>query len=76
MAFAVGDFELGSFRRDLARRTADAVQALLRRIGSEHLYGFALVTSGEAWFTWVRASANTEEGLARRAVEVRPGRAP
>lgn len=70
MASAVGDFDLGSFRRDLARRTADAVQELRRRIGSEHLYGFALVTSGEAWFTWVRASANTEEGLARRADRV------
>jgi uncharacterized protein DUF4303 len=63
----VGDFELGTFRRDLARRTADAVQDLRRRIGSEHLYGFALFTSGESGYAHVRASANSEEGLARRA---------
>ena len=62
-------FDLSAFRRDLARRTADAVQALRRRIGSETLYGFALFTSGESGFAWVRASANTEEGLARRADE-------
>jgi hypothetical protein len=62
-------FDLGAFRRELARQTADAVQELRRRIGSETLYGFALVTSGEAGFAWVRASANTEEGLARRADE-------
>jgi hypothetical protein len=60
-------FDLSAFRRDLARRTADAVLALRRRIGSETLYAFALVTSGEAGYAWVRASANTEEGLARRA---------
>jgi hypothetical protein len=63
------DFDLAAFRRDLARRTAEAVQDLRGRIGSETLYGFALVTSGEADFSWVRASANTEEGLARRADE-------
>jgi hypothetical protein len=61
------DFELGRFRRDLAQRTAAAVQELRRRIGSETLYSFALFTSGERGFSWVRASANTEEGLARRA---------
>lgn len=60
-------FDLAAFRRELARRTADAVQELRRRIGSETLYGFALVTSGESGFAWVRASANTEEGLAREA---------
>jgi Domain of unknown function (DUF4303) len=64
-----GDFDLAAFRRDLARRTASAVQELRRRIGSETLYGFALVTSGESGFAWVRASANTEEGLAGRADE-------
>jgi len=62
-------FDLAAFRRDLARRTAEAVQELRRQIGSETLYGFALVTSGEARFAWVQASANTEEGLARRADE-------
>ncbi len=62
-------FDLSAFRRDLARRTAEAVQDLRRRIGSETLYGFALFTSGDAAFAWVRVSANTEEGLARRADE-------
>lgn len=64
------DFDLSAFRRDLTRRTAEAVQELRRRIGSETLYAFALVTSGEREFAWVRASANTEEGLARRADEM------
>jgi hypothetical protein len=63
----VRDFDLARFRRDLARRTADAVADLRRRIGSETLYGFALFTSGERAFSSVAASANTEEGLARRA---------
>jgi hypothetical protein len=60
-------FDLGRFRRELAQRTADAVQDLRRRIGSETLYAFALFTSGERDFAWVRALANTEEGLVRRA---------
>jgi hypothetical protein len=63
----VADFDLGAFRRDLARRTAEAVQELRRRIGSERLYGFALFTSGETGYAFVKASANTEEGLSRRA---------
>lgn len=44
------DFDLSAFRRNLARRTAEAVQDLRRRIGSETLYAFALVTSGESDF--------------------------
>ena len=63
----MSDFDLAAFRRDLARRTADAVQALRGLIGSQTLYAFALFTSGEKDFAWVRASANTEEGLARSA---------
>jgi hypothetical protein len=63
----VSDFDLAAFRRDLARRTADAVQGLRGRIGSQTLYAFALFTSGERDFAFVRASANTEEGLARSA---------
>ncbi len=66
----VGDFDLAAFRRDLARRTADAVQELRRRIGSETLYALALFTSGERGYAFVRASANTEEGLSRRADEM------
>ncbi len=66
----MGDFELAGFRRDLSRRTAEAVQDLRRTIGSETMYGFALFTSGEAGFASVCASANTEEGLARRADEM------
>jgi hypothetical protein len=60
-------FDLSAFRHELTRRTAGAVQDLRRRIGSETPYAFALFTSGERRFEWVRASANTEEGLARRA---------
>lgn len=67
---AVAEFELGAFRRDLARRTAEAVQELRRRIGSERLYAFALFTSGEAGYSFVLACANTEEGLSRRADRV------
>ncbi len=61
------EFELGAFRRELARRTADAIRDVRRRIGTETLYGFALFTSGERDFAWVRVSANTEEALSRRA---------
>lgn len=71
----MADFDLGAFRRELTHRTADAVRELRRRIGSESLYAFALVTSGEAGYAWVRASANTEEGLSRaadRAAEADP----
>ncbi len=60
-------FDLAAFRHELTRRTADAVQDLRRRIGSETPYAFALFTSGERRFAFVRASANTEEGLARCA---------
>jgi hypothetical protein len=60
-------FDLAAFRRALAQETADAVRELRRLIGSETLYAFALVTSGEGAFAWIRAAANTEEGLARRA---------
>lgn len=61
------EFELGVFRRELTRRAADAVREVRRRIGTETLYGFVLFTSGERDFAWVRASANTEEALSRRA---------
>jgi len=60
-------FDLAAFRRELTRRTAEAVQDLRQRIGSETLYGFALFTDGERGFGSVRASANTEEALTRRA---------
>jgi hypothetical protein len=60
-------FDLAAFRRDLTRRTAEAVQELRRRIGTEALYAFALVTSGESGYAYVLASGNTEEGLTRRA---------
>ena len=60
---------MAAFRRALASHTAEAVQALRRRVGTETLYAFALFTSGEEGFAFVRASANTEEGLARRAAQ-------
>ena len=60
-------FDAGAFRRALTQRAAEAVQALRRRVGTEHLYAFALYTSGPDHFAWVRASANTEEALTRSA---------
>ncbi len=66
---APGPFDVASFRRALAAHTADAVRALRRRVGTETLYAFALFTSGESGFAFVQASANTEEGLARRAAQ-------
>jgi hypothetical protein len=61
------EFDVAAFRRELTHRTAAAVQELRRRVGTETLYGFALVTSGEAGYAWVLASGNTEEGLTRSA---------
>lgn len=60
-------FDLAAFRKVLTDRTASAVRALRARIGSETLYAFALYTSGESGYSAVRASANTEDGLARAA---------
>jgi len=67
IVLSVGGFDLSGFRRELAQRTADAVQGLRRAVGSESLYGFALFTSGESGFSSIATSANTEEGLARGA---------
>ncbi len=61
------DFDPGAFRRELTDRLAVAVQTLRGRVGTEHLYVFALVTSGPDRFAFVRASANTEEALTRSA---------
>lgn len=61
------DFDAGAFRRELTHRAAEAVRALRRKVGTEHLYVFALYTSGPSRFAWVRASANTEEALTRAA---------
>ena len=60
-------FDAGAFRRELTHRAAEAVRALRRRVGTEHLYAFALYTSGPDGFAWVRASGNTEEALTRSA---------
>jgi len=60
-------FDAGAFRRELTHRLAEAIRALRRRVGTEHLYVFALYTSGPSHFAWVRASANTEEALTRSA---------
>ncbi|WP_242341328.1 DUF4303 domain-containing protein [Anaeromyxobacter sp. SG66] len=64
---AAASFDLSAFRRALTDRTAAAVRALRERIGSETLYAFALYTDAESGYASVRASANTEEGLARAA---------
>jgi hypothetical protein len=61
-------FDAGAFRHELTHRLGAAVEQLRREIGTEHLYTVALVVSAEERFTWLAASANTEEGLARRAV--------
>ena len=60
-------FDAGAFRKELTHRAAEAVRALKRRVGTEHLYAFALFTSGPSDFAWVRASGNTEEALTRSA---------
>jgi hypothetical protein len=60
-------FDAGTFRRELTHRAAEAVRGLRHRVGTEHLYAFALYTSGPSAFAWVRASANTEEALTRSA---------
>ena len=60
-------FDAGALRHELTHRAAEAVRALRRRVGTEHLYAFALYTSGPERFAWVRASANTEEALTRSA---------
>lgn len=60
-------FDAGAFRHELTQRAAEAVRALRRRVGTEHLYAFALYTSGPTRFAWVRASGNTEEALTRSA---------
>ena len=63
-------FDAGAFRRELTDRAARAVQAIRKRVGTEHLYVFALYTSGPSRFAWVRASANTEEALTRSAAQM------
>lgn len=63
-------FDAGAFRRELTQRAAEAVQAIRRKVGTEHLYVFALYTSGPSRFAWVRASANTEEALTRSAAQM------
>lgn len=60
-------FEAGAFRQEVTDRLGAAMEGLRREIGTEHLYAVALVVSGEERFEWVAASANTEEGLGRRA---------
>ena len=60
-------FDPGAFRRELTERAAGAVREIRRKVGTEHLYVFALYTSGPSGFAWVRASANTEEALTRSA---------
>jgi hypothetical protein len=47
----------------LTDAVAEAARTLHRTIGNEHLYSFALYTSGENGFVYVCVSANTEEGL-------------
>lgn len=54
---------LKTFSAQLTDAVAEAARSLHRTIANEHLYSFALYTSGEYDFVYVCASANTEEGL-------------
>jgi hypothetical protein len=63
-------FDPGAFRRELTERAAHAVREVRRKVGTEHLYVFALYTSGPSGFAWIRASANTEEALTRSAAQM------
>ncbi|HSM93744.1 MAG TPA: DUF4303 domain-containing protein, partial [Anaeromyxobacteraceae bacterium] len=63
----VPPFDAGAFRHELTQRVGAAVERLRDEVGTEHLYSVALVVSGEEHFAWLAVSANTEEGLARRA---------
>jgi hypothetical protein len=69
----VPPFDAGRLRHEVTGRLAAAMDGLRREIGTEHLYAVALVVSGEERFSWVAASANTEEGLARRAAVLARG---
>jgi hypothetical protein len=55
------------FAQELQQALRAAVAELQEKIGNERLYAFALYTSGQDDFSYVCTSANTEEGLARRA---------
>lgn len=57
----------GGFGEELARALTTACAELDARIGSERLYALVLYTSGEADFSYLCASAGTEEGLTRIA---------
>jgi len=63
-------FDAGAFRRELTDQAARAVLAIRKKVGTEHLYVFALYTSGPSRLAWVRASANTEEALTRSAAQM------
>jgi hypothetical protein len=60
-------FDPGRLRQLLTERVDAALPRLRGEVGTEHLYAIALVVSGEERFSWLALSANTEEGLARRA---------
>lgn len=57
----------GGFGEELERALTTACAELDARIGSERLYALVLYTSGEADFSYLCASAGTEEGLTRIA---------
>ncbi len=57
----------GGFGEALERALTTACAELDARIGSERLYALVLYTSGEADFSYLCASAGTEEGLTRIA---------
>jgi hypothetical protein len=66
-----------SFRTRLTLALGQARAELDQLIAGQRLYAFALYTSGESDFSYLCASANSEEGLAKSvaaALKARPGR--
>lgn len=74
-SLADGRRSLADFYMRQYAKLADVVEAAIRgalpklakKARGEDLYAFALYTSGERVFTYVEFSANTEQGLSRRA---------
>jgi hypothetical protein len=54
-----------AFERALSEAVLEAAASVREKVGGERLYAFALYTSGQSAFSYVCASANTEEALSR-----------
>lgn len=60
-----GSIKPGEFRSQLSAALANALEEIFVKIGNESMYAFSLYTSGESDYSYVSASANTEEALSR-----------